>query len=89
LRAPNSFANSAKENIMNRPSILGIAAMTALGLAVLPSSVAQQNSLREQLLGTWTLVSSDQVRPDGSRLQQFGAKPTGVNVFGANGPFLS
>jgi hypothetical protein len=89
LHAPNSLANSAKENIMNRTSILAIAAMAALGLVVLPGSVvAQQNLLREQLVGTWTLVSSDQVRPDGSRLQQFGANPTGVNVFGANGRFF-
>jgi Lipocalin-like domain len=74
---------------MNRPSILGIAAMAALGLAVLPGSVvAQQNTLREQLVGTWTLVSSDQVRPDGSKLKQFGANPTGVNVFDANGRFF-
>jgi hypothetical protein len=35
-----------------------------------------------------TLVSSDQVRPDGSKLRQFGANPTGVNVFEANGRFF-
>ena len=74
---------------MNRPSILGIAAMAALGLAVLSGSVvAQQKSLKEQLVGTWTLVSTDQVRPDGSKLKQFGANPTGVNVFDANGRFF-
>jgi hypothetical protein len=62
---------------MNRRSILGIAAMTALGLAVLSGSVvAQQKSFKEQLVGTWTLVSSDQMRPDGSKLKQFGANPT-------------
>jgi hypothetical protein len=89
LRAPESFANRAKENTMNGPSILGIAAMTALGLAVLSSSVvAQQKSLKEQLVGTWTLVSSDQVRPNGSKLKQFGANPTGINVFDANGRFF-
>jgi Lipocalin-like domain len=71
---------------MNRPGILGIAAMTALGLAVLSGSVvAQQKSLKEQLVGSWTLVSSDHVRPDGSNLKQFGADPTGINVFDANG----
>jgi hypothetical protein len=75
---------------MNRPSILGIVAMTALGFAVLSgSAVAQQKTLKEQLVGNWTLVSSDQVRPDGSQLKQFGANPTGINVFDANGRFLS
>jgi Lipocalin-like domain len=51
-------------------------------------SLAQQKSLKEQLLGTWTLVSSDQIRPDGSKLKQFGANPKGINVFDANGRFF-
>jgi hypothetical protein len=74
---------------MNRRSIIGIAAMTALGLSVLSGSVvAQQKTLKEQLVGTWTLVSSDQVRLDGSKLKQFGDNPTGINVFDANGRFF-
>jgi hypothetical protein len=74
---------------MDRRSILGIAAMSGLGLSVLSGSVvAQQKTLKEQLVGNWTLVSSDQVRPDGGKLKQFGANPTGVNVFDANGRFF-
>jgi hypothetical protein len=43
---------------MNRRSILSISAMTVLALAVLPgSAVAQQKTLKDQLVGTWTLVS--------------------------------
>ena len=69
-------------------------AMTATGLLCLAvglsasASLAQQKSLKEQLVGTWTLVSSDQVRPDGSKLKQFGANPRGINVFGAKGRFF-
>jgi hypothetical protein len=59
----------------------------AVGLPT-SASLAQQKSLKEQLIGTWTLVSSDQVRPDGSRLKQFGADPKGINVFDANGRFF-
>jgi hypothetical protein len=33
--------------------------------------VADLFELKQQLVGTWTLVSSDQVRPDGSKLKQF------------------
>jgi hypothetical protein len=74
---------------MSRSSILGMAAMTALGLAALSGGVvAQERTLKEQLIGTWTLVSSDQVRPDGSKLKQFGVNPTGVNLFEANGHFF-
>jgi hypothetical protein len=51
-------------------------------------SLAQQRSIKEQLVGTWTLVSSDQVRPDGGTLKQFGANPKGINVFDANGRFF-
>jgi hypothetical protein len=59
----------------------------AAGLSA-SNSLAQQRSLKEQILGTWTLVSSDQVRADGSKLKQFGANPKGINVFDANGRFF-
>src|SRR6202049_850609 len=74
---------------MNRRATLAMT--TALCLAVglsASDSLAQQKSLKEQLVGTWTLVSSDQVRPDGSTLKQFGANPKGINVFDANDRFF-
>jgi hypothetical protein len=53
VRVAMSVANSPEENVMNRRSILGIAAMMALGLSVLSGSVvAQQKSLKDQLIGT-------------------------------------
>jgi hypothetical protein len=73
---------------MNRRSILSLSAITVLGLAVLPgSAVSQQKSLKEQLVGTWTLVSTDTVRQDGTRFQQFGANPKGMLVFDGNGRY--
>jgi Lipocalin-like domain len=76
---------------MNRRVTLAMTTTTLLCLAVglsVSNSLAQQKSLKEQLVGTWTLVSSDQVRPDGSKLKQFGANPKGINVFDANGRFF-
>ena len=71
---------------MNRRRLLSISAVTALGLAVLPSSaVSQQKSLKDQLVGTWTLAAWEQTRPDGSKFQRFGANPKGIHVFDANG----
>jgi len=71
---------------MNRRSILGISAMTTLALALLPSSsIAQQKSLKEQIIGTWVIVSSDSTAPDGSKLQVFGPDPKGILVFDASG----
>jgi hypothetical protein len=76
---------------MNRRTTLAMTTTALLCLAVglsASDSFAQQKSLKEQLVGTWTLVSSDQVRPDGSTLKQFGANPKGINVFDANDRFF-
>src|SRR5438445_2293193 len=74
---------------MNRRHIISLSVTTALGLALLPSSaLAQEKSLKEQLVGTWTVVSWDQASKDGSNFERFGANPKGVNVFDANGRFV-
>jgi len=76
---------------MNRRATLAMTTTALLCLAVglsASDSLAQQKSLKEQLVGTWTLVSSDQVLPDGRKLKQFGANPKGINVFDANGRFF-
>jgi hypothetical protein len=52
---------------MNRRNILGLSTVAAFGLALLPSGgVAQQKTLKDQLVGTWTLVSTTTTRPDGT-----------------------
>ena len=72
---------------MNRRSILSISAKTVLGLAVLPgSAVAQQKTLKEQLGGTWTLVSYDATH-NGTKEQPFGANPKGILIFEAGGRY--
>jgi hypothetical protein len=76
---------------MNRRATLAMTTTALVCLAVGLSAgdaLAQKKSLKEQLVGTWTLVSSDQVRPDGSKLKQFGENPKGINVFEANGRFF-
>jgi len=73
---------------MNRRSILSISAMMALGLALVPgTAVGQQKSLKEQLVGTWTLVSADNVAPDGTKRQLFGANPKGILILDASGRY--
>src|ERR1700730_6311585 len=89
--ATKSFANGPKENTMNRRATLAMTTTALLCLAVGLSAsgpLAQPKSVKEQLVGTWTLVSSDQVLPDGSKLKQFGANPKGINVFAAHGRFF-
>jgi hypothetical protein len=74
---------------MNRRNVISLSAIAALGLALLPGdAAAQQKSLKDQLVGTWNLVSWERVNPDGSKVQAFGANPKGVNMFGADGRFF-
>jgi Lipocalin-like domain len=54
----------------------------------LPSfAAAQQKSLKDQLIGTWTLVSWEGTRADGTKYRDFGENPKGLNTFDANGQF--
>ena len=74
---------------MNRRNVLSLCAITALGVALLPgNALAQQKSLKEQLVGTWTITSWVQTNNDGSKLQRYGSNPKGYNIFDANGRFF-
>jgi len=52
------------------------------------STPAQASSLKQQIVGTWTVVSIESVKSDGSRVEPFGDKPNGVAVFERNGHFV-
>jgi Lipocalin-like domain len=75
-------------NTMNRRSIFSLSAITALGLALLPTGASsQQKTLKEQLVGTWTLVSNNNVAPDGTKRQLFGPNPKGILILAADGHY--
>jgi hypothetical protein len=75
---------------MNRRSVVNLTAITALGLALLPgSAVAQQKTLREQLVGAWTLVSNDTTAKDGTKRQDFGANPKGILILDTSGRYTA
>jgi hypothetical protein len=66
---------------MNQRRILTLSAI-ALGLVFsLPGAMAQTKSLKDQLVGTWSLVSWEQVNNDGTKRQDFGPSPKGVTTF--------
>ena len=73
---------------MNRRHIFSLSVIPALALMLPGVATAQQKTLKEQLAGTWTAVSWEQVGKDGSKFERFGANPKGVNVFDANGRFV-
>jgi hypothetical protein len=71
---------------MNRRGILMMVAATLPGFVLLPgSALSQQKSLKEQLVGTWTFVSSSGKRPDGS--PTWGSNAKGLLIFTENGRF--
>ena len=76
---------------MKRLSTLAVTTTSLLILGVgLPVSyaVAQQKSLKEQLVGTWKFVSSHSVRSDGSRVDNYGPNPRGILIYTSDGHFV-
>src|SRR5436305_909252 len=70
-------------------AVVGLFAMGALATPLFSGNASgQQESLAKQLLGTWTLLSHESVRPDGSRFPVYGADPKGVAFFDPSGHFI-
>ena len=70
---------------MKRRIVVGLSAITALGLALLPGdAVAQQKS---QLVGSWIFVSSTTKAEDGS--PAWGTNPKGIVIFTDSGRYSS
>jgi len=70
-------------------SILAISGIVMLLLAAfLGSATSQQKTLKDQLVGAWTLVSIDYVRADGSRSSTFGENPKGIAFFDGSGNYI-
>jgi Lipocalin-like domain len=70
---------------MNRRNLL-VLSIAALGFTLLfGDAIAQQKSLKDQLIGTWTFVSSTGRLADGS--PTWGTRPTGSLIFTENGRF--
>lgn len=74
---------------MNRRNALNASMIIAFGLALpLSGALAQTKSAKDQLVGTWTLVSWEQANKDGTKQQDFGANPKGIASFDADGRFF-
>lgn len=73
---------------MNRNGIFAAATVAALALGLLPgSTVAQQKSLKDDIVGSWTLATWSQTRADGTKVERFGSNPQGMNTYDASGHF--
>jgi hypothetical protein len=81
---------SKKMNAVNRRTTLTLTALACLWLGVtLPAGNAagQQaaSTLKDELVGTWMLVSAYTERQDGSQADTFGPNPRGILIFDGNG----
>ena len=68
---------------MTLPLLLLVAALRWGDASGAPERAAADNPL----VGTWTLVLVDNVRPDGSRIHLYGPSPSGLLMFDAGGRY--
>jgi hypothetical protein len=52
-----------------------------------PAPAAQPKSMKEAIVGTWSLLIDDAVKPDGTHVPNFGPNPIGIAMFAADGHF--
>jgi len=75
---------------MKRRTVLTLTTTALLCAGVVfnvsPAS-SQQKSLKEQLIGSWIVVSVDNTAQDGSKQQIFGPSPKGILILDASGQF--
>src|SRR5574337_200972 len=75
---------------MARPHFLArlSAALIPSGALPVPAvAFGEPSSLQAQLVGAWTYVAVDTVRPDGTRSAMYGSSPQGMAIFDANGHY--
>ena len=72
---------------MHRRGIVGIWAIAAMALALSGGAVAQQKSIKDQLVETWTLLLADDVKADGTQMPDFGPNPMGTLIFTPDGHY--
>ena len=64
-------------------------AIASFGLSMVTFDVLrQQQSLKEQLVGTWTLLAWEQKNGDGTKAERYGTSPKGIAFFDAGGRYI-
>ena len=64
-------------------------AIASFGLSMVTFDVLrQQQSLKEQLVGTWTLLAWEQKKGDGTKAERYGTSPKGIAFFDAGGRYI-
>jgi len=72
---------------MHRSNIVGISTLV-VALAMLPGGAsAQQKSIKDQVVGTWTLLLADNIKDDGTHVPGYGPNPEGSLILTADGHY--
>lgn len=73
---------------MNRRNVISASAVAAFGLAMVSGdAIAQQKSLKDQIIGTWSLESAMQTTKEGAKSDRWGKNPMGRVIFESNGRY--
>ena len=74
---------------MNLRTIVAAFAVAVFGSSMMTLDVlGQKQSLKQQLVGTWTLLSWEQKKADGTKLERYGATPKGIAFFDELGHYI-
>src|SRR5260370_11685769 len=72
---------------MYRSNIVGISALV-VALAMVPGGAgAQQKSIKDLVVGAWTLLLADNIKDDGTHVPGYGPNPEGSLIFTADGHY--
>ncbi len=73
---------------MKQAMTLTLVSLLVPGIALFAGdAVAQQNTLKDGLVGTWTVVSLANEKKDGTKIETFGSDPKGYFMFDSSGHF--
>lgn len=61
--------------------------LTLVTCALPGIAIAQQKTIKEQLVGTWILIDAIDVSPDGTKNSPWGPSPKGTYMFDSDGHF--
>jgi len=74
---------------MNLRMIFSACIIAAVGFSMITfDALGQQRPLKEQLVGTWTLLSWEQKKGDGTKVERYGTGPKGIAFFDAGGRYI-
>jgi lipocalin-like protein len=69
--------------------IFAACTIAAFGLSMMTfDALGQKQPLKEQLVGTWTLLSWEQKKGDGTKVERYGTSPKGIAFFDAGGRYI-